>query len=378
MIQPKPSLITEASIFGKMSVMTQAHNAINFTQGAPDFKTPDWLIDRLHYYTQKGFNKYSPIPGTPELRQAIAEKVKQCYDVSINPDDRVMISAGAIESIFSLMMAYVGQGDEVIYFDPAFDAYPCIVSMIQGVSRRLNLKQDGQIDLEALANAINDKTKLIILNSPHNPMGSVISLEQYKEIAKLIQGKDILLLSDEVYEHIYAADSFTSAIQIPQLHDQLIVVQSLGKTYNLTGWRLGACIAPKKLLPNLLAVKQFTTFSAPMPMQLALADGINKHPEYWQDLPALYQNQHRKLAKLLEKSRFTLLPWHGSPFQILDYRAISDQDDFSFCQDLIMRHGIGLVPISSLYETPQQGLVRLCFAKYDDVLNKGAEILCQI
>ncbi|WP_225629964.1 MULTISPECIES: aminotransferase class I/II-fold pyridoxal phosphate-dependent enzyme [Cysteiniphilum] len=374
----KPYISTEPSIFGKMSVMAKNHNAINFTQGAPDFKTPDWLIDRLNYYVQNGFNQYAPIPGAPSLKHAIAHKVKMCYDVDINPEDNVSISSGAVEAIFALISACIGKGDEVVYFDPAFDAYPSIVNFNQGISRRISLLTDGSIDLQKLAQTINAKTKLIILNSPHNPMGSVITKAQYAEIAKLIKGRDILLLSDEVYEHIYAGDSYTSALQIPELQDQLVVVQSLGKTYNLTGWRLGVCIAPLAIIQMINAMKQFTSFSAPHPMQLALADCINAHPEYWQDLPKLYQAQHHKLVDGLANSRFKVLPWAGSPFQILDYTGISDEDDFSFCQRLIHEHGVGLVPISSLYETPQQGLVRLCFAKYDDVLLEGVKRLCQV
>lgn len=374
----KPYISIEPSIFGKMSVMAKAHNAINFTQGAPDFKTPDWLIDRLNYYVQNGFNQYAPIPGAPSLKQSIAFKVQACYDVNTNPADNVSISSGAVEAIFALISACISKGDEVIYFDPAFDAYPSIVNVNQGINRRIPLLPNGEINLEQLAQMINAKTKLIILNSPHNPMGSVITKEQYQEIARLIKGKDILLLSDEVYEHIYAGASYTSALQIHELRDQLVVVQSLGKTYNLTGWRLGACIAPQPIIQMINAIKQFTSFSAPHPMQLALADGINKHPEYWQNLPKLYQTQHEKLVTGLTDSRFKVLPWAGSPFQILDYTAISDEDDFSFCQRLIHEYGVGLVPISSLYETPQQSLVRLCFAKYDDVLLEGVKRLCQV
>ena len=377
-LHAKPYITTKPSIFDQMSVMAKKHNVINFTQGAPDFKTPQWLIERLNYYCQHGNNQYAPIPGSDALKQAIAKKIKQCYEIEINGDSEVLISSGVSESIYALISAYIHKGDEVIYFDPAFDAYPNVVAINQGVSRRLPLLASGEIDIEALAQTINVKTKLIILNSPHNPMGSVISKTQYQAVAELIKGKDILLLSDEVYEHIYAGDTFTSALQVPALKSQLVVAQSLGKTYNLTGWRMGACIAPEAIITMLNAIKQFMSFSAPHPMQLALADGINTHPEYWRTLPQLYQTQHHKLVDMLKNSRFKVLPWAGSPFQILDYSQISSEDDFSFCQRLIVDHGVGLVPISSLYEKPQQGLVRLCFAKYDDVLLAGAKKLCQI
>ncbi len=378
MIQAKSYLDTSPSIFGYMSALAKEHNAINLTQGAPDFKTPEWLIERFNYYAQKGFNQYSPIPGAIELKKAIAHQVLRNYDVSLDSDDNIMITCGAVEGIFSVLMAYVQKNEEVIYFDPAFDAYPCIVNMIQGVSRRLDLKDNGQIDITAIANAINDKTRVIILNSPHNPMGSVISKEEYQEIAQLVQGKDILVLSDEVYEYIYQGEHFTSALEVEELKDQLVVVQSLGKTYNTTGWRVGTCIAPKTILPHLLAVKQFTSFCAPNPIQLAFADGINQHPEYEKDLPKLYQQQRTKFVNTLKDSHFKVLPWQGSPFQMLDYTHLSDEDDLTFCTRLIKEYGVGLVPISSLYETAKHGLVRVCFAKYDDVLLEGAKKLCSI
>lgn len=362
-----------------MSVKAKQHQAINFTQGAPDFATPEWLIDRVNHYMQKGFNQYSPIPGTLPLKQALAHKISLAYGVEIaNPEQQISITAGAIEAIFGLISAYIGQGDEVIYFDPAFDAYPNIVAFNQGISRRLKLCDNGDIDLEAIASAINSKTKLIILNSPHNPMGSVITREQYLAIADMIKGKDILLLSDEVYEHIYASEHFTSALSIEALRDQLVVVQSLGKTYNLTGWRLGACIAPPKIITAINAVKQFTSFSAVHPMQLALADGIEAHPEYWQDLPKLYQKQHQRVVAGLANSCFKIRPWQGSPFLMLDYSAISNEDDLTFCDRLIEDYGVGLVPISSLSAEPTKHLVRLCFAKYDDAIDEGVKRLCQI
>ncbi len=377
-MQPTSIVTTKPSIFGHMASFAKKHNAINMTQGAPDFKTPDWLVDRLHHYAQKGFNQYSPIPGMPQLRKACAEKTSLCYGVEIDAEKEVMISCGAVEAIFSAVMAYVSPGDEVIYFDPAFDAYPNTVNAARGVSKRLKLKDDGHVDIEALANAITPKTKMILLNSPHNPMGSVITLEEYQEIAKLIKDKDILLLSDEVYEHIYAGDDFISALQIPELRQQLIVVQSLGKTYNLTGWRMGVCIAPADILPNLLGIKQFTTFSAPTPMQLALADGINNYPEYWQDLPKLYQAQYQTLTKALQNSRFKIAKWEGSPFLLLDYSHISNEDDQTFAEKLVTEYNVGLVPISSLYETPEHKYLRLCFAKHDEDLIAGAKQLCKV
>ena len=318
MTQPKPHIDTTASIYGKFAIMANEHIATNFTQGAPDFDTPEWLIARTNFYMQKGKNQYSPIPGAPALRKAIVQKSKVCYYVDIEIDN-VAITAGAQEGLFAAISCYVDKDDEVIIFDPIYDAYAGITKFNQGKSIRLSLLPNGNIDLQAIANAITTKTKIIILNSPHNPMGSVISKEEYQELAKIIKDKDILVIADEVYEHIYAGEKFTSAIEIPELRDKLVILQSLGKTYNLTGWRLGVAIAPADIIKNILAIKQFTAFSAVHPMQLALAEGIIEHPEYYKNLHNLYKKQNKLLRENLKGSKFKLLDWKGSPFQMLDY-----------------------------------------------------------
>ncbi|AJI72670.1 aminotransferase [Francisella tularensis subsp. novicida GA99-3548] len=377
MIQAKSYIDTTPSVYGKFALMANEYKALNFTQGAPDFDTPEWLIERTNFYIQHGKNQYSPIPGAVALRNAIVQKTKRCYDTDITIDN-VAITAGAQEGLFCIISAYVGQGDEVIMFDPIFDTYAGVTKFNQGKCVRLKLLPNGKIDINAIANAITNRTKLIILNSPHNPMGTVISKDEFKEIAKIVKDKDILVISDEVYEHIYAGESFTSAIQIPELHHKLVVFQSLGKTYNVTGWRQGVTIAPPQVIQNMLAIKQFATFSAVHPMQLALAEGILEHPEYYENLHKLYKKQNQLLREHLKGTRFKILDWQGSPFQILDYSNISNQDGDKFASNLIKEHGVGLVPISSLFETPQDGLLRLCFAKKDHDIIKGAKILANI
>lgn len=377
MIYAKDYIDTSASIYGKMTELATQHNAINFTQGAPEFDTPNWLIDKVDFYMKQGKNQYSPIYGALQLRNAIANKQKICYDVDIGVEN-IAITSGAIEGLFALISTYVNKDDEVIFFDPAFDAYIGITKFNQGKCIRLNLLEDGRINLKAIANSITPKTKIIILNSPHNPMGTVISKDEYQELAKIIHNKDILVIADEVYEHIYAGNSFVSAIQIPELHKQLVVIQSLGKTYNTTGWRVGVIIAPHEIIRHVLAIKQFMSFSASHPVQLALADVIHEYPEYYQNLPKLYQQQNKLLRKYLHNSRFKLLEWHGSSFQILDYSAISDENDMELCMRLIKDYGVGLIPLSSLSESPSKSLLRLCFAKKDTSIIEGAHRLCQI
>lgn len=377
MIQPKPYIDTKPSVYGKFAMMAAQEKAVNFTQGAPDFDTPEWLIDRTNFYMQQGKNQYAPIPGAPALREAIVQKTKRCYGVDINIEN-VAITAGAQEGLFSTISTYIGKDDEVIMFDPIFDTYAGVTNFNQGKCVRLKLLPNGNIDIQAIANAITDRTKIIILNSPHNPMGTVISKAEYQEIAKIVKNKDILIISDEVYEHIYASDEYVSAIQIPELWDKLIILQSLGKTYNVTGWRQGVAIAPAQIIKNILAIKQFATFSATHPMQLALAEGILEYPEYYENLHKLYKKQNQLLRENLRGSRFKILEWQGSPFQVLDYSEISNLDDDTFATKLIKEHGVGLVPISSLFEKPQNGLLRLCFAKKDKDIIKGAKILTQI
>ncbi|API87238.1 aminotransferase class I/II-fold pyridoxal phosphate-dependent enzyme [Francisella uliginis] len=377
MIQPKPYIDTSPSVYGKFSIMAAEYKAANFTQGAPDFDTPEWLIDRANYYMKKGKNQYAPIPGAMTLRKAIVHKTKHCYNTDINIDN-VIITAGAQEGLFTAISTYVGAGDEVIMFDPIFDTYAGVTKFNQGKCVRLKLLPNGNIDVQAIANAITDRTKIIILNSPHNPMGTIISKSEYQEIAKIVKDKDILVISDEVYEHIYAGDSFTSAIEIPELRDKLVVLQSLGKTYNVTGWRQGVMIAPADIIKNVLAIKQFSTFSAVHPLQLSLAEGILEHPEYYENLHKLYKKQNALLRENMKGSRFKVLEWQGSPFQMIDYSEISNEDDHTFATRLIKEYGVGVVPMSTLFETPQHKFLRICFAKKDAEIIKGAKILAQI
>lgn len=373
----KPQIDISPSVYGKFAMMANEYKAINFTQGAPDFDTPEWLIDRTNFYMKNSKNQYAPIPGAPALRKAIIHKTKECYGVDIELDN-VAITVGAQEGLFTTISSYVDKDDEVIMFDPIFDTYAGATRFNHGKCVRLNLLPNGNIDTHAIANAITDKTKIIILNSPHNPMGTVISKQEFQEIARIIKDKDILVISDEVYEHIYADESFVSAIQIPELRDQLIVLQSLGKTYNLTGWRLGVAIAPSNIIKDILAIKQFTTFSAVHPMQLALAEGIIEHPDYHLDLHKTYKKQNALLREGLKNSRFKVLEWQGSPFQVLDYSGISNENDHDFATKLIVEHGVGLVPISTLFKHPKNSLLRLCFAKKDNDIIKGAKLLAQI
>jgi methionine aminotransferase len=375
MIQPHLKISQETSIYAKMSQISAQYNALDMAQGVANFPVPEWLIDRLYYHAKLGKNAYSPIPGTPQLRTATAAKIQQAYDVKIDGMNQVLITCGASEAIFATIMAYTAPGDEVIFFDPAFDVYPESVKAANGVSKRLKLLANGHIDLNTIQNAITDKTKIILLNSPHNPMGTIITKEEYQELANIIKDKDILLLSDEVYEHMTAKDTFTTALQIPELREQLVVFQSFGKTYNLTGWRMGACIGPEQILKPIQSLKQNMSFSAPTPMQLSIADGINDHPEFWQSQPKLYQEKYKLFTNYFNNPKLKLQYWEGSPFLIFDYTQMSKENDLDFAMKLVKENSIGLVPISSSFAKPHHQYLRLCFAKSDEQIIQAADIL---
>ena len=378
MIKSKPNInVSSGGVYGTFAEIAAKHNAINFTVGAPEFDTPEWIVDRANFHMKNGKNQYAPGAGALPLRQAMVTKTEICYGTKIDVEN-VAITIGAQEALFGIVSSYVDNDDEVIMFDPIFDPYLSIVKFNRGKGIRLDLLPNGKIDLDALANAITEKTKVIILNSPHNPMGSIISKQEYQEVAKIIKNKDIVVISDEVYEHIYAGERFVSAIEVPELWGNLVVTQSLGKTYNLTGWRLGVAISTPEIIKSILSVKGLVSFSSAHPLQLAIADGILEHPEYYQNLHKLYKKQNNLLRENLKESKFNILNWQGSPFQLLEYNSTNGESDYDFAIRLIKEHGVGIVPISSLFERPQHGLFRLCFAKRDDSIIEGAKILCQV
>nr|WP_320135721.1 pyridoxal phosphate-dependent aminotransferase [uncultured Amphritea sp.] len=369
------------TIFTEMSQLAAEHNAINLSQGFPDFDGPLALLDRVTYYLEHGQNQYAPMAGVPSLRHAIALKVEQLYGCQVNPDTEVTVTSGATEALFAAIGAVVRPGDEVIIFDPAYDCYEPAIELNGGRAVHLALQAPTfSIDWQVVRTAINSNTRMIIINSPHNPTGTVLSAADLDQLEALVADTDILLLSDEVYEHICFNGSHQSLLCRPALAERAFVVSSFGKTYHTTGWKVGYCVAPAPLSVELRKLHQYLTFCTVHPIQLALADFMTDYPEHYLELPTFYQQKRDLFCQLLKDSRFSFEPSDGTYFQLVDYSAIApDMDDVTFARWLTTEVGVAAIPVSVFYDVaPEQRLVRFCFAKDDSTLKQAAEILCKI
>jgi methionine aminotransferase len=369
------------TIFSVMSKMAQDHDAINLSQGFPDFDGPPALRERVTYHMDHGHNQYAPLAGVMELREQIAAKVLDLYGRTIDPQREVSVTPGATEAIFCAITAVVNPGDEVIVFDPAYDTYEPGVSLNGGVTRHIPLLYpDFSIDWQQVHDTVNDQTRLIIINTPHNPTGSVWTGKDIQQLREVIAGRDIHLLSDEVYEHIsFDGREHHSLSRYPDLAERCFVISSFGKTYHATGWRVGYCIAPGPMMDEFLRIHQFINFSTNTPMQYALADFLRDHPQHHHELGNFYQQKRDVFCELLQPSAFKLVPSAGTYFQLADYSAISDEPDTEFCTNLTRKHKVAAIPVSVFYKTPpRQRIIRFCFAKHTDTLREAAGYLLQV
>jgi methionine aminotransferase len=369
------------TIFTVMSALAQEHDALNLSQGFPDFDGPEALLDRVTHYLGSGRNQYPPMTGVPTLRQAIADKVRDLYGCFADPDADITVTSGATEALFCAIHAVVRPGDEVIVFDPAYDSYEPAVELAGGRCVHLPLRApDFAVDWDAVRDAITPATRLIVVNSPHNPTGAVFSAADLDALEAVVADTGIFLLSDEVYEHIvFDGAAHQSLLRREALAARAFVVSSFGKTYHVTGWKVGYCVAPAALSTEFRKVHQYVTFTTITPVQLALGDFLAEHPEHHLELPAFYQAKRDLLASLLADSRFTFTPSAGTYFQLVDYSAITDEADVDLVRRLTTEHGIAAIPVSVFYETPPaQRVLRLCFAKDDATLQRAAERLCAI
>ncbi|NKB76486.1 MAG: aminotransferase class I/II-fold pyridoxal phosphate-dependent enzyme [Gammaproteobacteria bacterium] len=369
------------TIFTVMSKLAQDHGAINLSQGFPDFEPEEALLDRVSHYLKTGKNQYPPMIGVPELRQAISSKFTQTRGVDIDPDTEITITSGATEALFCAIHSVVQTDDEVIVFDPAYDSYEPAITLAGGKTIHLPLTlPDYQIDWDALGSAITDRTRLIIINTPHNPTGAILQERDLDRIAGLIENRNCYLLSDEVYEHIIFDDEIhASAVSHPVLRHKSFAVFSFGKTYHATGWKIGYCIAPPELTVEFRKIHQFNAFTTVTPMQWALADFINDHPQNYLELPAFYQHKRDLFRSLITRSRFKLLPSRGTYFQLADYSDISDLKDTDFANWMTIEKGVAVIPLSPFYQTaPDTRIIRFCFAKQDDTLAEAAKIICAV
>lgn len=370
------------TIFTVMSQLAQAHQAINLGQGFPDFEGPDALHEGIERHRKLGRNQYAPMAGIAPLRQEIARKINDLYGRSVDPDSEVTVTSGATEALFAAIATVVRAGDEVILLDPCYDCYDPAVRLQGGVPVHVPLLSGSfGLDLDRIAEAITSNTRLIVLNTPHNPCGATLSVEERDGLRALLRGQPIYLIGDEVYEHIiFDGQAHHSLLCDDELYAKSFVISSFGKTYHITGWKIGYCVAPPALTSEFRKIHQYLTFCTFHSAQWALADYMAADTGFHLELGPFYQAKRDLFAAALAQSRFKLLPVGGAYFQLADYSAISSDDDVSFCRKLTMEHGVAAIPISVFYESPPPGqrLVRFCFAKNDQTLLQAAEKLCAI
>lgn len=371
---------TGTSIFAVMSKHAVEQKAVNLSQGFPDFRIDPKLIKRVNHYMKKGFNQYAPMPGVPVLRQAIAAHFKHTFNADYDWQDEINITAGATQAINTSISAFVKEGDEVIIFEPAYDSYVPSVRACGGQVKRIALKApDFRIDWDETARMLSNRTRMIIINSPHNPSGSLIDASDLQRLEKLTDDTDILVLSDEVYEHIiFDNHTHTSACAFPGLQSRSLVIGSFGKTFHATGWKTGFVLAPANLMAEYRKLHQFVIFASNTPIQYAIADFLADR-NYISGLGSFFQQKRDYFIHKLEGSRFAVLPCYGTYFQLLNYSRISDRPEMEFAEWLVKTHKIAAVPVSPFYHNgDNQHLLRFCFAKKEDTLDKAAEILCRI
>lgn len=371
---------TGTTIFTVMSQLAHEYAAINLSQGFPDFQISQELISLVEKYMQEGKNQYAPMPGLPELRRNIAGKIFKTYQKDIDSDLEITVTAGATEALYAAIAAIVKSGDEVIVFDPAYDSYGPAVKLNGGRTVHLQLEQPGfSIDFEKLRKAISSRTRLIIINTPHNPSGSILKFEDLEKLYDLIKDTDILVLSDEVYEHIiFDGQEHASVIRHDELYKRSIAVSSFGKTFHATGWKTGYFVAPPFLTKELRKVHQFLNFCVNTPVQYALAEYLQDEKNY-QSIPEFYQAKRDLFLNHLKNSRFKPLPCRGTYFQLVSFEDISSEKDTELAVRLTKEAGIASIPVSVFNENHRdEKLLRFCFAKKDETIIKAAEILCKI
>lgn len=371
---------TGTTIFTVMSKLAQECGAINLSQGFPDFPIDEKLADLVHAAMQAGHNQYAPMPGLTALREAIAAKVERLYGHAYDVETEVTVTAGGTQAIFTALGAIVNSGDEVIIVDPAYDCYAPTVELFGGVPVHVRLGADMRFNAEAVRKAITPRTRVLMINTPHNPAGTILRDADMRAIADMIRDTDILLLSDEVYEHlVFDGEPHASVIRYPELRERAMVIFSFGKVFHATGWKMGYVLAPRALMAEFRKVHQFNVFSVNTPVQHALAAYL-QDPLNYEGVPGFYEEKRDRFIIGLRASRFEPLACEGSYFQLADYSGISDEPDVDFAERLTREHGVAAIPISVFYQDPPPGqrILRFCFAKQGETLDNAIEKLCAI
>lgn len=367
------------TIFTVIGQLAAQYDALNLSQGAPNFAPDPALLEGAAAAMRQGHNQYAPMAGVARLREALAEKVERLYGTRYDADSEVTIIASASEGLYAAISALVHPGDEVIYFEPSFDSYAPIVRLQGAKAIAIKLSpQTFRIDWDAVAAAISPRTRMIIVNTPHNPSATILDEHDIVRLKALVRGTDIIVLSDEVYEHVvFDGATHQSMARHAELAERSVVVSSFGKTHHVTGWRVGYCLASRDLMAEIRKVHQFMVFSADTPMQYALADAL-ANPQCYLGLSAFYERKRNLLAGALASSRFELLPSRGSFFMLARFRGFSDERDSDFVQRLIRDLRVATIPLSAFYtDGADTGVIRLSFSKDDETLIEGARRLCE-
>lgn len=368
------------SIFSVMSQLANQAGAINLSQGFPDFPCPEDLIERVYHHMKAGHNQYAPMPGLLSLREKVAGKVNTLHGSSYHPDTEVTITSGGTQAIFTALSAVVQPNDEVIIFEPAYDCYAPTIKLLGGLVKSYELPPPNyKIDWAYVKRLITAHTRMIIFNTPHNPTGTVLTMEDIRELIAITRDTDILILSDEVYEHlIYDGKEHLSMARFPELRERSFIIASFGKLFHNTGWKIGYCLAPAQLMNEFRKVHQFTVFSANTPVQHALSD-VFSDPAYFLELNDFFQKKRDRFAQLLKNTRFDLLPCYGSYFQCVTYKKITEEPDVEFARRLVQEFGVASIPVSAFYtKNGDYGVLRFCFAKKDETLEAAAEKLMRV
>lgn len=368
------------SIFAIMSKMARESQAINLSQGFPNFDCDERLQALAKEAISSGLNQYAPPNGLPNLTEQIAVKVENIYQKRLSPNTEITVTSGATQAIFSTIQALIKPNDKVIIIEPAYDSYRPTIELCGGEVIVYSLPfPDLKIDWEAFEKLVTDDIKMIIVNTPHNPTGAIWTADDWQNLARIVEGSNTIILSDEVYEHIvFDGHSHESILKYPELWKRTIAISSFGKTFHTTGWKIGYVIAPEYLTAEFRKVHQFTVFCVSTPMQWATAEFL-KRPETYLDLNAFYQSKRDLFLETIANSRFKPLPCEGTYFQLVDYSAISDKNDVDFAIEMTQQHGVAVIPITPFCKKPfEEKIVRLCFAKTDDLLAKAGELLCKI
>ncbi|WP_437975642.1 methionine aminotransferase [Sorangium sp. So ce295] len=371
---------TGVSIFTVMTRLANEHGAINLSQGFPDFDCAPELVEAVARHMRAGHNQYAPMPGVLALREALAMKIERLYGRRYDPATEITITSGATEGIFSTITAFVRPGDEVILFQPCYDSYAPAVLLNGGTPVFVTLRfPDYRVDWDEVRRAITPRTRLLLINSPHNPTGTMLSADDMRELGRVLEGTDALVVGDEVYEHIlFDGRRHESLARYPELADRSVVISSFGKTYHTTGWKVGYCAAPQALSAEIQRVHQFVTFAVNGAIQHAYAEVVARDP-LAADLAPFYQAKRDRFLKLIEGSRLRPLPCEGTYFQLVDYSEITTERDADFALRLIREHGVASIPISPFLSGVEPGpVLRFCFAKRDETLERAAERLRRV